>query len=62
MGTNVLRRPDTGAGTPVSTAKGWKKLDLTELFSREFRIGKDGIYCAALSAQIAGQEKDAGSE
>ncbi|UUX49719.1 hypothetical protein NUH88_20260 [Nisaea acidiphila] len=62
MGTNVLRRPDTGAGTPASSAKGWKKLDLSELFSREFRIGKNGIYCAALEEQIAGSEKSAGSE
>ncbi|WP_420405374.1 hypothetical protein [Nisaea sp.] len=62
MGTNVLRRPDTGAGTPASSARGWKKLDLSELFSRDFRIGKNGIYCAALSAQIAGTEEDTGSE
>ncbi|WP_193181467.1 hypothetical protein [Nisaea sediminum] len=62
MGTNVLRKPDTGAGTPASATKGWKKLDLSELFSREFRIGKNGIYCEALSAQIARSENDSGSE
>jgi len=62
MGTNVLRRADTGAGSPVSSVKGWKKLDLSEIFSRDFRIGRTGIYCEALSEQIARSDSDTGAE